>query len=129
MKINSAIYPFLFSLLLLPLLFNCEKEATKYVPNVAMYQVTEITNATASCGGEVVSDGGAEVTERGVCWSTSPNPTTADSKTSDGTGLGNFTSSITGLAPEVTYYVRAYAINSVGTAYSIQENFTTLPNP
>ena len=90
---------------------------------------SSINLSTASSGGNITSDGGASVTARGVCWSTAANPTTSDSKTSDGTGTGIFTSSITGLAQGTTYYVRAYATNMVGTTYGAQISFTTLAVP
>lgn len=95
------------------------------IPTVGTNAVTNVTSTTASCGGNVTLDNGAPVTARGVCWSTSQNPTTSDSKTSDGTGTGIFTSSITGLNPNTTYYFKAYAINSVGTGYGTQFSFTT----
>jgi hypothetical protein len=99
-------------------------------PTVTTAPVTSITTNSAECGGEVISDGGAEVTTRGVCWSTSPNPTVLDNYTTDGNGTGVFTSAITGLSPNTTYYVKAYAVNLVGTAYgSIEESFTTPPHP
>jgi uncharacterized protein (TIGR02145 family) len=80
--------------------------------------ITAITGTTAISGGYITSYGGTLVTARGVCWSTSANPTiTLATKTSDGTGLGEFSSSITGLLTNSTYYVRAYATNSIGTAY------------
>jgi hypothetical protein len=88
--------------------------------------ITSITQTTASGGGNVTSDGGASVTARGVCWSTSTNPTTANSKTTDGSGTGSFTSSLTGLSANTLYYVRAYATNSVGTSYGANVTFTTL---
>lgn len=84
-----------------------------------------ITHNTATCGGIISSDGGANVTERGLCWNTNPNPTTLNNKTAYGSGTGTFTSSITGLTPGTTYYVRSYAINSVGTAYGNEVIFTT----
>src|SRR5437762_3131517 len=87
--------------------------------------VTSITASTAASGGNVTSDGGAAVTSRGVCWSTSANPTTSNSKTTDGTGTGTFTSGITGLAASTTYYVRDYAVNSAGTSYGTQVSFTS----
>ncbi|MBO6050678.1 MAG: hypothetical protein J6P65_01705 [Bacteroidales bacterium] len=90
--------------------------------------VTSITATSATCGGEVTDDGGATVTARGVCWSTSQNPTVSDYHTTNGTGIGSFTSNITGLTPITTYYVRAYATNSIGTAYGEVLTFTT-PNP
>ena len=87
--------------------------------------VSDITASTASCNGYVADDGGATVTARGVCWSTSQNPTVSDSHTTDGTGTGSFTSNITGLNALTTYYVRAYATNSEGTTYGNQLSFTT----
>jgi uncharacterized protein (TIGR02145 family) len=88
---------------------------------------TSITGSTASSGGNVSSDGGAAVTARGVVWATSTNPTTAlTTKTTNGTGTGTYTSSLTGLAPLTTYYVRSYATNSVGTVYGTEISFTTL---
>jgi hypothetical protein len=95
---------------------------------VTTNQVSDITQTTATCGGTVTDDGGLEVTARGVCWSTAPTPTVADAHTTDGTGMGDFTSSITGLSPNTTYYVRAYATNSAGTAYGTQRSFTTTQN-
>ena len=94
------------------------------IPTVTTNNVTNVTASTASCGGEVVNDGGSDVTARGVCWSTSPNPTVNNSHTSDGTGVGVFTSAMTGLTPGLTYYVRAYATNSWGTAYGESKIFT-----
>ena len=94
-------------------------------PTVTTASVTNIATSTASSGGNVTSDGGASVTARGVCWSTSANPTTSNSKTTNGTGKGSFTSSITGLSPGTTYHVRAYATNSAGTSYGSDNAFTT----
>jgi hypothetical protein len=95
------------------------------LPTVTTAAITGITTTSASGGGNVTSQGSASVTARGVCWSTSQNPTTADSKTVDGSGTGSFTSSITGLSPATTYYVRAYATNSAGTSYGSQVSFAT----
>lgn len=94
-------------------------------PGVATIVVTEIGTTTATTGGYVYDDGGASVTARGVCWSTMPNPTPRNNHTSDGTGTGSFVSSITGLEPGTSYYVRAYAQNSEGTAYGSNRLFTT----
>jgi hypothetical protein len=96
-------------------------------PTVQTTAVSNITQTTASSGGNVTSNGGAAVTARGVCWSTSPNPTTADSHTTNGTGTGTFKSSITGLTPGTAYHVRAYAVNSAGTSYGSDRTFTTMP--
>jgi len=96
------------------------------VPTVTTYSISSITATSASGGGYVTLDGGASVTARGVCWSTTANPTIANSKTTNGTGTGSFTSQITtGLTPGTTYHVRAYATNSVGTAYGNDVTFTT----
>ena len=92
---------------------------------VTTAEVSDVTPFTAACGGTVVSDGGDPVTARGVCWSTTPTPTIADNHTVDGAGTGVFTSQMTGLAPLTTYYVRAYAVNAVGTAYGEVRIFTT----
>jgi uncharacterized protein (TIGR02145 family) len=89
--------------------------------------VTSITATSAISGGDITSDGGASITARGVCWSTSENPTISNSKTINGTGIGSFTSSLSGLSPGTTYYVRAYATNSVGTGYGNAVSFTTQP--
>ena len=95
-------------------------------PTVTTNTPSDITSVTASCGGNVITSGGANVTARGVCWSTSPNPTLSDSHTTDGTGTGSFISSLTGLASGTVYYVRAYASNSAGTEYGNEVSFTTL---
>ena len=94
--------------------------------NLATVITAEISDKTASSakgGGEVTEDGGTPVTKRGVCWSTSQNPTTADKKTTDGEGTGVFTSELQDLSPDEVYYVRAYATNSAGTAYGSGVSF------
>ena len=96
-------------------------------PTVTTAGVSSITRTTASSGGNVTADGGAEVTARGVCWNISENPTVSNNKTSDGTGTGSFTSSLTGLTPGTPYFVRAYATNEAGTTYGNPQSFTTSP--
>ena len=105
--------------------FTTSPSAT--VPSVTTANVTNITSTTAISGGNVTSTGGAAVTLRGVCWSTSQNPTIFNAHTSDGSGTGSFVSSLEGLLPSTTYYIRAYATNSQGTAYGNQLSFTTSP--
>jgi len=97
----------------------------KQLPTILTTAITGITDVAAISGGNV-SDGGDPVTEKGVCWSTSPNPTIANTKTNDGIGSGAYTSNITGLLPATTYYLRAFATNSIGTGYGNELIFTTI---
>ncbi len=95
-------------------------------PTVTTTAVSSVTTNSATSGGNVTSDGGAALTAKGVCWSTSANPTISGSHTSDGTGTGTFTSAITGLTPNTTYHVRAYATNASSvTGYGSDKTFTT----
>jgi hypothetical protein len=110
--------------------FNAQN--LNYLGNTASIITSSITNLnsnSATCGGNVIVNGSTNVTNRGVCWSTSPNPTTSNSTTTNGTGIGTFTSSITGLIPGTTYYVRAYAVNSIGTSYGNQIKFIASNGP
>lgn len=95
------------------------------VPMVSTADITNITALSAQCGGDVIDDGGLEITARGICWSNNTNPTIDDCHTSNGTGSGSFTSNITELTISTKYYVRAYAINSKGTSYGNTREFTT----
>jgi uncharacterized protein (TIGR02145 family) len=111
------------------ILIACKKEGPVTLPTVSTASVSGITPSSAQCGGDVTADGGAQVTSKGVCFSTSQMPTTSDTKTTDGSGLGIFNSNITGLDEYTTYYVRGYAINSEGTNCGTQVSFKTLPAP
>ena len=93
---------------------------------VVSAHVTNAFGATAISGGNVTKDGDDVISARGVCWSTDHNPTIEDNKTVDGTGTGEFISTLTGLTPEVTYYLRAYATNFAGTAYGEEISFSTI---
>jgi len=127
MKPKSAIYPAILIGLLVFFLNSCSKKETiKTAPTVTLSSVTNITSTTASSGGVVTTDGGSTLTARGVCWSITQNPTISDSKTSDGSGSGSYSSTLIGLAQGTTYYLKAYGINSIGTGYSDQTTFTTL---
>ena len=95
------------------------------VPTVTTSSVMNISYTSATVGGIVTDDGGATVTERGLVYSTTPNPTTSNTKVSSGSGKGAFSSSLTALQDGVTYYVRAYAVNEKGTAYGEETSFTT----
>jgi phosphodiesterase/alkaline phosphatase D-like protein len=94
-------------------------------PTVTTAPVTKIGFHTAKSGGNVTDEGASPVTARGVVWSTSPNPTLADSFTVNDYGPGPFNSTLNKLTPQTTYYVRAYATNSYGTAYGEEFEFTT----
>ena len=98
---------------------------TNMEPILTTTAITSITTTYATSGGNITSDGGSPITARGVCWSTSQNPTIANSKTVNGTGSGTFTSNPIGLLPGTTYYLKAYATNDIGTAYGNQLTFTT----
>ncbi|MDP4711128.1 MAG: SUMF1/EgtB/PvdO family nonheme iron enzyme, partial [Saprospiraceae bacterium] len=97
------------------------------LPEVETSLVSDLTNSTALAGGNVLSDGGAAVVARGVVWGTSEAPTLEDNSSDEGGGTGSFSSNISGLLPFTTYYIRAYATNSVGTAYGQTVTVTTLP--
>src|SRR5664279_1883699 len=114
----------LFSLLLGIIIINsCKKEVV--IPTLTTTSVTEITINSATAGGSITKDGGAAVTARGVCWGATANPVISGSHTSDNTGTGSFTSSLTDLTPNTDYHVRAYATNKAGTAYGADVQFTT----
>ena len=111
---------------------RCLKDinSSSFAPTVTTTAVIDITSNTTSSGGNITTDGGAAVTLRGVCWSLAPNPTLdLSTKTTDGTGTGIFTSSITGLIAGTTYHLRAFASNSIGTGYGSDISFSTSPNP
>lgn len=98
------------------------------LPEVQTVSIIYSTDTSSVCSGNVISDGGGIVFVRGVCWSTSKDPTIANSHTTDGNGTGPFSSDMTGLNANTTYYVRAYATNSVGTSYGQLVAFKT-PGP
>jgi uncharacterized protein (TIGR02145 family) len=130
-KKTVLIYQVIVSVFILFLATDCKKdEPAKDEPaKLAVLSTTPVTNfstITAASGGNITSNGGAEILSNGVCWSTSINPTITDSKTVDALGIAQFVSSVSGLIPATTYHVRAYATNSVGTAYGEDVTFTTL---
>lgn len=98
-------------------------------PTVTSGSVSNLLGTTADYSGNVTDDGGGTVSTRGICWSTSSNPTTSDSKDAAGSGTGSFTANLTGLSKGTTYHVRAYATNQAGTSYGADETFTTKDDP
>jgi uncharacterized protein (TIGR02145 family) len=119
------------SLLVLIAIGCSKKEKTPEVPPVLVLptvttsEIQSITINSAVVGGNVLSDGGAAVTSRGICWSLQPDPVITDSNTTNGTGTGTFTSALLNLISDTVYHVKAYAINSVGTAYGNVLSFRT----
>jgi hypothetical protein len=112
---------------------GCEKVSEKLpepsLPVVMTFETTGISATTAISGGKVLFNGSVPITSVGVCWNREGNPNIIDAKTIDGNGAGTFTSFIDGLQEATSYYVRAYAINSVGIGYGSQEYFTTSTIP
>ncbi|WP_317897976.1 Lcl C-terminal domain-containing protein [Aurantibacillus circumpalustris] len=95
------------------------------LPTLISQFAFDITTNSAMCTGNIISDGGSVLTARGMCWSKSPNPTLSNFSAFNGVGTGTFSSSLTGLSSNTTYYVRAYATNIKGTAYGNEIIFTT----
>ena len=95
------------------------------IPTVITTDATNISYTTATVGGTITSDGGADITERGVCYSTTVNPTIENTKITSGTGTGTYTINLTELTDSTTYYVRAYAINKKGVNYGEEIIFMT----
>ncbi|MDD2965062.1 MAG: hypothetical protein PHU33_14035, partial [Bacteroidales bacterium] len=106
--------------------YGSDLSFTTGAPSITTAAISSIGLTTAQSGGTISSDGGSAITARGVCWGTSASPVVSGNHTTDGTGTGSFTSSITGLTSNTTYYVRAYATNSYGTFYGEELSFTTL---
>lgn len=108
------------------MMISCSKEVVITPVQITTSPVTDITSTSARCGGTIANDGGSSITIRGVCWSTTPHPTTLlPTITNDGTGTGTFVSEITGLTPG-SYFVRAFAINSAGKHYGDELQFNVV---
>lgn len=115
----------LLFLVAVPLLFGCKKEGATSVPVLSTVPVTMFTERTAMSGGVITSDGGGALTEMGVCWSRTADPTTLDTTSLSVTSSNSFTCNMTHLAFATVYHVRAFATNSVGTGYGDDVSFTT----
>lgn len=123
---------FYYTIILSFFLFSCKKDGDANRPTVALpivitTDITPISSTTITTGGKITDEGNSPLTERGVCWSTSPNPVVSGNHTADGNGSGYFKSVISGLTQMSTYYVRAYATNIAGTAYGNELIYTNLP--
>jgi hypothetical protein len=127
MKIKNSFFVLILFFLIIS---GCKKDSTQnftYVPTLTTANVTSLTQTTAQSGGDIVGDGGSTIISSGVCWDTNPNPTiNLTTKTVNANNnTGNFVSNLSGLTINTTYYLRAYANNSVGTGYGNQVTFTT----
>ena len=126
---NYSIFNSQAIILVFLLATSCKTEEPirpKLLPVLTTTAMTKITQNTATTGGFITSDGGLDVSGRGVCWSFKPNPTINDSTTKNAAGTGEFISKINNLIADTTYYMRAYATNSDGTAYGLKVTFKTL---
>ncbi|MCW3111472.1 MAG: hypothetical protein JWQ09_5978 [Segetibacter sp.] len=132
---KSAVY-FLCIPLSIVVLSSCKKSdgggssggsASPKRPTLTTTVESAVISTSAQTGGAIVSDGGSTITARGVCWNSIAGPTITDSKTTDGSGTGSFTSTVAGLTPYKAYYVRAYATNASGTGYGNEIVVGTLP--
>ncbi len=131
MKLKRKLWisPFIVGALLFLTIHSCKKDESldPVVPVVSTTIVSEIAQTSAKCSSNIEKDGGAKVTERGICWNTVENPLIENNKVSGGTGIGDFTIDLSNLTPNTTYYIRAYASNIVGTSYGKQVIFKTEP--
>lgn len=124
MKTKNLILIFLF-VIVISLLNSCDKDDSIDIPTISTNNIHSVTDSSATSGGYITSEGNSNVTSRGVCWSTTQNPVINNNRTIDGNGSGIYNSYLTGLEPNTTYYVRAYATNSSGTSYGEELIFTT----
>jgi uncharacterized protein (TIGR02145 family) len=126
-KMKKKIWFFTLMLLGFVLILNVScKKVVVTTPVVTTTEASNVTKTTAVCGGNISDDGGEDITERGFCYSTEVNPTISNNKISIGTGIGNFSGSLTGLTTFIKYYVRAFATNSAGTGYGSEIMFMTI---
>jgi hypothetical protein len=113
-------------------LLACKKNdggTDKVLAKVTTNEISSIRAASAQGGGNVISQGNSLVSARGICWSTTPNPTVDNTTATSGAGSGSFIATLSNLIPSTTYYVRSYAVNEQGIAYGNQVSFTTEPQP
>lgn len=132
-KMNSlSIFRLTMIAIVLSVAFGCQNNnnsTPNNFPALSTTSASDVTHSSAISGGNISSDGGSSVLARGVCWSTQQNPTITDDLSSDGAGIGTFTSNITGLQTNTTYFAKAYATNINGTSYGNQITFATSAVP
>jgi uncharacterized protein (TIGR02145 family) len=113
--------------LFLIIALGCKKDENHELATMGSISVSEVTSGSAVISGNIVHDGGAKISERGVVWNILPNPTVDgnEGKMSAGSGTGKYSLTLTHLSPGTKYYVCGYATNKAGTAYCEQIEFTT----
>jgi uncharacterized protein (TIGR02145 family) len=116
-KVKTLEYLFALVLILSIVTYGCNNEDPAMIPVAGACEIVSVSQTTARISVTIESDGGAPIIERGVCWSSNPDPSISDGKTSDGSGTGSYTSSVSGLSANTLYYLRSFASNSAGTAY------------
>lgn len=129
MNYSIKIYSISIAFIFVSLFISCTKESENQTPNLKTEKATNITTTSFTLTGIIISDGAASILSRGFCWSEKEYPSISDNKTTNGGEVGRFTSIITGLTPNTTYYVRAYATNSFGIGYGNQITITTSALP
>lgn len=107
---------------------NCSDTETYNPPVLTTVDITDLSYNSVTSGGIITDDGGSEIIAKGICWSTTATPTINNNHTDEGTGLEPFTSNLTDLDENTTYYIRAFATNEYGTSYGNELSFTTLIN-
>lgn len=120
----KKVFPFLLFVGLF--LNSCQKEDPPTIPVIFTTPAYNITATSATTGGGIINDGGSDITANGVCWGTTLNPSITDTRTIDAIGSAQFVSDLSELTSGAIYHVRAYATNSVGTAYGADVQFKTL---
>jgi hypothetical protein len=128
MKKKQFLLPVLALILASIFITSCKKDEVINIPSLTTAVVTNITSTSATFGGEIIDNGGGDVSASGVVYNTSAAPVIETNPFIAGAPVsGAYELNVTGLAPNTTYYVRSYATNSAGTSYGNEVSFTTLP--
>lgn len=118
----------LFLLILTLFLVSCSETENSNTPTITTVDISNISHDSATSGGIITNNGGSPIILNGICWDTSSLPSISSNHTNGDVSIDTFTSNLTNLDDNTTYYVRAFATNSIGTAYGNELSFTTKPN-
>ena len=125
--VKSRFIMLAFVLIGTAVIFNsCNKNEDEEPPTVVTGEISEVAFQSAYCEGNITDDGGSPIKVKGVCWALEHQPTTSGMKSDHGEGKGSFKSALTGLSPNTTYYIRAYATTDAGTGYGDEKSFKTM---